>query len=447
MSDQDIIGKARGSKIGFDFEDLYNGDISKHGNDDSRADLALCSYIAFYTQDPAQIDRIFRSSGLYRDKWEREDYRRRTIETAIRGKSEIYSGGTPQPPPPPSQPSTSNTPNPPVEDQPPNTQPTQDGPEAREVYLQSSAAHFMQGFINGIQDSVNTPYIPTGFDKLDNVLDGGFYEGLYIMGAITSLGKTSLALQIADQVAQAGQDVLIFSLEMARAELMAKSISRLTIINCPRGKEKSQPKTTRGITTGKRWERYSQEEKHLITSSMNHYSEYARRIYISEGMGDIGADQIREKINQHILFTGSLPFVVVDYLQLLAPHDPRSTDKQNTDKNVLELKRISRDYKIPVLAISSFNRQNYNSPVTMEAFKESGAIEYSSDVLIGLQAAGAGSKGFDIDAEKKKDPRHVELKILKNRNGRTGDKLYYDYYPKFNYFTETEGGLEWDSKI
>ena len=83
----------------------------------------------------------------------------------------------------------------------------------------------------------------------------------------------------------------------------------------------------------------------------------------------------------------------------------------------------------------------------MEAFKESGAIEYSSDVLIGLQAAGAGSKGFDIDAEKKKDPRHVELKILKNRNGRTGDKLYYDYYPKFNYFTETEGGLEWDSRI
>ena len=172
----------------------------------------------------------------------------------------------------------------------------------------------MQGFINGIKESVNTPYIPTGFTRLDNVLDGGLYEGLYIMGAITSLGKTSLALQMADQIAQAGQDVLIFSLEMARSELMAKSISRLTMINCPKGKL-GQAKTTRGITTGKRWEKYSQAELELITSSMNHYSEYARRIYISEGMGEVGAQQIRETINQHLLFTGT-PGLLVDYLQL-----------------------------------------------------------------------------------------------------------------------------------
>ena len=72
----------------------------------------------------------------------------------------------------------------------------------------------------------------------------------------------------------------------------------------------------------------------------------------------------------------------------------------------------------------------------MEAFKESGAVEYSSDILIGLQLAGPKGKEFDVNVEKKKNPRNIELIILKNRNGRTGDKLTYEYYPLFNYFKE-----------
>ena len=60
-------------------------------------------------------------------------------------------------------------------------------------------------------------------------------------------------------------------------------------------------------------------------------------------------------------------------------------DKQNVDRAVFELKRLSRTYKIPVIAISSLNRGSYSSDICMAAFKESGAIEYSSDVLIGLQ--------------------------------------------------------------
>ena len=78
--------------------------------------------------------------------------------------------------------------------------------------------NYLQEFTNGIADSVNTPYIPTGFSNLDKILEGGLYEGLYIVGAISSLGKTTLITQIADQIAEAGEDVLIFSLEMARSE-------------------------------------------------------------------------------------------------------------------------------------------------------------------------------------------------------------------------------------
>lgn len=307
----------------------------------------------------------------------------------------------------------------------------------REAYLKNSTANYLQSFINGITDSVNTPYIPTGFSNLDRILEGGLYEGLYIVGAISSLGKTTLITQIADQIAETGEDVLIFSLEMARSEIMAKSISRLTMLDVlQNGGNIANAKTTRGITTGSRYINYSPTEKELIQRSITSYGAYAGNIYISEGIGDIGTAQIREAVRKHILFTGKKPVIVIDYLQILAPADIRATDKQNTDKAVMELKRISRDYKLPVIGISSFNRANYSVAVTMEAFKESGAIEYSSDILIGLQLKGAGSKDFDANTAKSKNPREIELVILKNRNGSTGDRVAYEYYPMFNYFKE-----------
>ena len=103
---------------------------------------------------------------------------------------------------------------------------------------------------------------------------------------------------------------------------------------------------------------------------------------------------------------------------------------------VLELKRISRDFKTPVIGISSLNRASYKEAISMEAFKESGSLEYGSDVLIGLQLNGAGQKNFDANEAKRKNPREIELVILKNRNGSTGDKIELEYYPLFNYFTE-----------
>lgn len=311
--------------------------------------------------------------------------------------------------------------------------------EEKERYLSTSAAAYIQKFIDGIADSVNTPYIPTGFSQLDSVFDGGLYEGLYIVGAISSLGKTTLITQIADQIAQSGTDVLIFSLEMARTEIMSKSISRHTLQSVlSSGGDIRNAKTARGITTGKKYERYSLTERELINNAIRSYGEYASRIYISEGIGDIGAAEIRTAVQRHISFTGNTPVVVIDYLQILAPADVRATDKQNTDKAVMELKRISRDFKLPILGISSFNRENYSNAVTMTAFKESGAIEYSSDVLIGLQLKGAGDKKFDATEAKRKNPREIELVILKNRNGRAGDTINYSYYPMFNYFKEEQ---------
>ena len=128
--------------------------------------------------------------------------------------------------------------------------------------------------------------------------------------------------------------------------------------------------------------------------------------------------------------------VLIDYLQIIAPVDVHFTDKQNLDRIVCALKKLSRTYSLTILAISSFNRENYNLEVSMSAFKESGGIDYSADVLIGLQARGAGSRTFNIDEEKRKDPRELELKILKNRSAALGDPVPFRYYPAFSCFQE-----------
>lgn len=317
-------------------------------------------------------------------------------------------------------------------------------------YKKTNASNYVDLFLDGIKQNANTLCTPTGFKHLDKILEGGLYEGLYIIGAISSLGKTSYVLQIADYLAQQNKDVLIFSLEMAKEEIIAKSISRLTMLEAMQiDKENTKDvingalaKTTRGITAGNRYKYYSQEEKEHINKCINIYKDYAKCIYINEGVGDIGVKQIKEVVEKHIKLTGNKPIVIIDYLQILQPYSDKITDKQAMDKAVLELKRLSRDNKIPIIGISSFNRENYNTKASMSAFKESGALEYSSDVLIGLQLKGVGeSKDFDVDKAKSNHPREIEMKILKNRNGRTGDTIYYEFYSAFNYFKEQNAKL------
>lgn len=328
----------------------------------------------------------------------------------------------------------------------------------REQIRREAAFYSLSDFIGRIEQSEKFSFVPTGFDILDNLLDGGLYAGLYVVGAISSLGKTTFCLQVADQVAQSGRDVLIFSLEMPRDELIAKSISRITFIeNMRQNGSTDHAKTTRGIMTGTRYAGYSQKERDLIRGSVTAYGKYAKNIYITEGMGNIGVGDIRDKVQKHVKTTGRAPVVLIDYLQIIAPSDMRATDKQNTDKAVLELKRMSRDYNIPIIGISSFNRDNYSAPVNLTSFKESGAIEYSSDVLIGLQYYGMDYQEGEADKAREKRIREltkslvndgkngraqkIQIKILKNRNGSKGEALL-NFYPMFNYFESSSGGID-----
>lgn len=296
-------------------------------------------------------------------------------------------------------------------------------------------------------------FFPTGFKNLDTILDGGLYPGLYCIGAVSALGKTTFCLQMAENIAKTGHDVMIFSLETPENELVAKGISRLTcIFSLQAYGNTDYAKTTRGILTGSRYGNYDSEEMNVIEKAMAEYEKYGEHIYITEGIGNIGINQIKENVERYIRLTGKYPVVFIDYLQIISPADSKYTDKQSIDKNVLELKRLSRDCHIPIVSISSFNRENYTAPVNLTSFKESGAIEYSSDVLIGLQYHGMDY--FEGETDKNRDKRirdlireqsergksgktqKIQIKVLKNRNGYKGN-ITMDFYPKFNYFRES----------
>jgi putative DNA primase/helicase len=95
LTDEEVLGKALGAKNGEKFARLWMGDTSDYDDDDSRADLALCRMLAFWTQDPEQIDRLFRQSGLMRWKWDRpyangQTYGERTIEKVLAFPQRAY---------------------------------------------------------------------------------------------------------------------------------------------------------------------------------------------------------------------------------------------------------------------------------------------------------------------------------------------------------------------
>lgn len=296
----------------------------------------------------------------------------------------------------------------------------------------------LQGLLDYINRNEEVEAIPTGFSNLDKVLDGGLYEGLYGIGAISSLGKTTFALQIADYIAQYDKKpVLYFALEMGTYELMTKSISRITFENAQG--EETLAQGTRSLLKGKWKQRYNKAQYANVMQSFKEYGDFYSDVIIHDGSeARPTIYDISETVNSYVARTGNKPVVIIDYLQILKPTNERGTDKANVTTSVNEMKKIATRYHIPVIVISSFNRLNYNSPVSMEAFKESGDIEYSTDVLIGLQLKGVGTNDFDVNEAKRRMPRNVEAVILKNRNGATGNTLQYAYYSMFNKFLDMD---------
>lgn len=442
MSDSELWERMFNAPNGRYIQALYYGDISGYGSQ-SEADLALCNHLAFWTgNDGRRMDMMFRESGLMRDKWDEQHgemtYGEMTIAEAIRGTPERTERSRPE-----REAST-------VRRQGVNA--PSNGPfTSVDIEQLKPVSWYLNDYMEELLKSREGKAISTGFEALDGLLDGGLYPGLYFIGAISSLGKTTLALQIADNIAKGGHGVLIFSLEMSRRELMAKTLSRESFLLSVSGSGRMENDlSTRGILRAS----FSgnEESYRLFRTAIEGYKKWGASLTIIEGIGDVGVPVIKSYVEAYMReHDGKAPVVVIDYLQILAPYNSRYTDKQNVDNNVLELKRLSRDYQLPVIGISSFNRENYNAPVTMAAFKESGAIEYSSDVLIGMQIDGIERAPSEKDSEYKEriqrtletvdackrrgEPIAIEAKILKHRNGAPGS-VHFEFYSRYNLFIE-----------
>ena len=271
--------------------------------------------------------------------------------------------------------------------------------------------------------------IPTGFENLDTILGGGLVPGLYVLGAISSLGKTTLAVQMADQIAAGGRGVLFFTIEQGAKEIAAKSLARYIA--------KTNPKYS-GITASEilsptKREAWGEGFNHALIEACNAYgADVGQTLGIQEGREQPSVSDIEAIAKLWQQEHGLAPVIFIDYLQLMKAPSERDTDKQAVDKNVMKLRQLARDLQAPIVAISSLNRSSYNEGVTMDAFKESGAIEYGADVLLGLQPIGLTERLDETAAAKQRREamrqtrqhkqqieRACELVILKNRHGRS----------------------------
>ena len=157
----------------------------------------------------------------------------------------------------------------------------------QDILQYKSALYAVRKLRQKIKDS-KQEFFPTGFESLDKILDGGLYSGLYCIGAVSALGKTTFCLQMAENIAQAGHGVLIFSLETSEDELIAKGISRLTcIFSLQEYGNTEYAKTTRGILTGSRYESYDKTEMNVIQKAISEYEKYGEHIYVMKNIQNI----------------------------------------------------------------------------------------------------------------------------------------------------------------
>lgn len=281
-------------------------------------------------------------------------------------------------------------------------------------------------------------FIPTGFSNFDKTLDGGLYPQLYIIGAVSSLGKTTFTLQIADKIAQQKHPVFFFSLETSKDTLTEKIISRITFDTADGNAELAQ--RARSIDNGYFLETDASGKLshpdlyHHVMKAFNYYSDYYNYLMVNNGITNRpSATDIYDEVKRYCYkHPNSQPVVIVDYLQILKPVKEGLTDKEAVTSSVAKLNEITEEFQSPVILISSFNRQSYNMEVSMQSFKESGEIEYYSDVLLGLQYQKDCEP--DFENEDPKHPRKVEAVVLKNRNGSSHRKVKFNFYNAYNEF-------------
>lgn len=296
--------------------------------------------------------------------------------------------------------------------------------------------------------------IPTGFNNLDDELSGGLQPKLYVLGAVSSLGKTTFALNVADNLAKQGRHVFFFSMESSKREVTDKLLSRASCLS--NGHKWTQLQVSRGAWLD------NAEDKEEFDGLFKAFSRYQRYLHIYDNR--VKASQVKDLVNGWLDNhpDEKKPLVVVDYLQILQAEQDNVTDKAKVTDSVSALSDLTKQAEVPVLVISSLNRASYWQDVSFESFKESGEIEYSADVMLGLEFAHreeyitvqkSGHVELNkekFDQRKQEVPRRVEMVILKNRTGKTGGHIFFKYNAMFNSYqacTEKEAAIPGNFKM
>ena len=242
-------------------------------------------------------------------------------------------------------------------------------------------------------------YVCTGYMALDELLGGGMLNsGLYLLAARPGMGKSTLALNIADRVAQA-DPVLYVSLEMDNEQLSAKRISRETGI--PTEKLLMQPLTEREET------KMAQAAQKLAKLSL--WYNAASTVTVD----DIGA--LARSI-------GGLRLIVVDYFGKILP--PAAARRYGRDVYTTEisgaLKNLARTLRIPILALCQLNREveaRQDKRPQLSDLRDTGALEQDADGVIFLYREDYYADRSTVDP---KVPSVLEVDLAKNRHGDVG---------------------------
>jgi len=245
--------------------------------------------------------------------------------------------------------------------------------------------------------------ISSGFKDLDQMMWGFQKTEMIVLAARPSMGKTSLALNFAEAAALPKKGppsaVLIFSLEMGASQLALRMLCSRARVNM---------KLLRDGLLSKNGE----EQNRLLEAA----DEFSKSPIFIDDSSSISIMQLRAKARR-IHSRTPLGFIVVDYLQLLSPTDPKVPREQQVAEASRGLKAIAKELDVPVLVLSQLNRasEKDNRTPKLSDLRESGSIEQDADVVLMLARPRDADEKFQVAADS------AELIVAKQRNGPVGE--------------------------
>ena len=255
--------------------------------------------------------------------------------------------------------------------------------------------------------------IPTGFKDLDRKLAGLHPANLVVIAARPSMGKSTLATNIALNVARTDNTVAIFTLEMSRDEVVQRLL-------CSLGRIDSQKLRT-GQLGEQQWQRVAAAAGQLFEAP----------IYVDDS-ASLTVTEIRAKCRRLKRQRG-LELVVVDYIQLMTGGNRRTENRQQEIAEISRgLKNLARELHVPIIAVSQLNRaleQRQDKRPMLGDVRESGAIEQDSDVVMFIY------RDEYYNPENVENRGVAEVNVAKHRAGATG-RVDMTFLGEFTLFSD-----------